>query len=187
MQLICGAYPRFYYPKGYGFYSGHVNHILHEVRSGQMTEKRIYELFHVPTFMKDVDNIFSSYRCTSGDVRRWVREDLVTSEKYKWMEEEDEYKDKSINEKIDVIISSDKELSWWSTIGTGEDIEGRNEFETNIVRAMANTIVNAGLSMYAAGEKKDKRLHRAIRQFIKDVEEEYEVLWMDELKPFMEK
>ena len=187
IKLLCGAYPRFPYPKGHGFYSGHVNCILYDTRTGKMIEKRMYELLHFPTFIKKVTSVFSLYRCTSGEVRSWARQELLEYGRHKWIEEEEEYQGKSLDEKINIIISSDSNLSWWSTIGTEEDDEGRVEFETNIVSAMANTIVTAGLSLYVAGEKKDDKFHRAIRRFIEDVEEEYEVRWMDELKPFMEK
>jgi hypothetical protein len=185
IKLLCGAYPRFAYPKGHGIYSSHVNNILHEARTGQMEEKRVYELLRFPSFIEKVNEVFALFRCEKEDVRGWVREDFENTSKYKWTEEEEDFEGKSIDEKIDMIISGDWELGWWYTIGTEDDDAGRIEFETNMVSALANTIANVALSLYTAGEKKDEKFYTAITRFMKDVEEEYEVRWMKELKSFI--
>ena len=181
IDLLCGVYPRFYYPKGHGIRS-RWNNILHTTRSGKMTEKGIYDLLDFTLFMKKIDEIFLGFRCTSQDVREWVRKDL---DKYKWVDEIDNVEEKSVDEKIEIIISFDTELNWWNTIGTEDDIEGRIDFETNMASAMANTIVNAGLSIHIAGGKKNQKLHQAITNFIKNVEKEFDVRWMEELTSYI--
>ena len=112
-------------------------------------------------------------------IREWVRKDL---EKYKWVHEIDDVEEKSVDEKIEMIISFDTELHWWNTIGTEDDVEGRIHFEINMASAMANTIVNAGLSIHIAGGKKNQKLHQAITNFIKNVEKEFDIRWMEELR-----
>jgi hypothetical protein len=173
IDLLCGVYPRFGYPKGFGIRS-RWNGILHTTRSGKMTEKGMYELLDFPSFLRKIDEIFSGFRCTIQDVREWARKDL---DKYNWDEDEDGEKTK-----IETIISLDNDLHWWSTIGTGDDVEGRIEFEENMASAMANTIVNAGLSLHIAGGKKNQKFYQAITSFIKNVENEFDVRWMEQLR-----
>lgn len=173
IDLLCGVYPRFRYPKGFGIRS-RWNGILHTTRSGKMTEKGMYELLDFPSFLRKIDEIFSGFRCTIQDVREWARKDL---DKYNWYEDE-----KTVEEKIETIISLDNDLHWWSTIGTEYDVEGRIEFEENMASAMANTIVNAGLSLHIAGGKKNQKFYQAITSFIKNVENEFDVRWMEQLR-----
>lgn len=176
IDLLCGVYPRFVYPKGFGIRS-RWNGILRTTRSGKMTEKDMYELLDFSSFLRKIGEIFSGFRCTSQDVREWARKDL---DKYNWDEDGDG--EKTVEEKIETIISLDTDLHWWSTIGTEDDVEGRIEFEENMASAMANTIVNAGLSLHIAGGKKNQKFYQAITSFIKNVENEFDVRWMEQLR-----
>ena len=162
MELICGAYPRFYYPKGTGFYSGNVNNILCETRSGEMTAEKIYNLFR--EFNGDVRRVLREFICSKEDVREWAKD----------IENDEETE-------IESIIENDYELSWWDRVGTKKNKIERKKFEQNIISAKANAIMNCALTLIKNGVKVKK-----VKEF-KLKAEEYDVVWMDELKPFMEK
>jgi len=169
VELICGAYPRFYYPKGHGFYCGNVNNILYETSSGKMTEQKMRSLLSIKTFKKEVKSVLKSFTCKKEDIREWVKEDI---DDYDWINDE-EYKDMSEEQKIEMIIENDEEFCWWNSVGTKANSERRKKFEIDIVSAKANTLVNCALSM-----KMDVKI------FVNKMEE-YEVKWMDALKPLI--
>jgi hypothetical protein len=179
VTLICDEYPRFYYPKGTGFYSGHVNNILCAARSG-LTADQITTLLDINLFVNDLGEILQSFSCSYKEVEEWAQEEIESGE-YEWIEEE--YSDKSQDEKVEKVINESDELRWWSRVGTEEDDVARAEFERNICSAKANAILNVALSTLEVDPSISKQ---KIKDFIIGMKD-FEVRWMEELQPYIKK
>ena len=180
MKMICETYPRFYYPKGNGFYSAEILRVYNEAQAGVITSERLMELLDVESFRQTMAEVFTFFTCTQKMMKKWVKEELENGE-HDWVNEYD----LSPKEKISKVIEEDEEFQWWLTVASEKkDAAKRAEFEKKMYSAKANTILTV---VFSIDEAKMFPIDKnSVKTFIRSMEE-LQVRWMDELLPFMER
>jgi hypothetical protein len=196
--MICKRkYDRFYYPKGIaGFWSAHVNEPLcrYEIKTKNPVD--FFDLLYIENFEKEVDDMCKLFTCTKTDIEIWINEiiDEKVNESHDYYVDKygkiPEQKDEEDNKyDRDFALSSSPEIHFYSTIGTGKDIVAVNEFKRQVASAIANTNMTIWFTILQ-DKNIDKKyisdFKEGMIEFINETEN-YDVYWMKELVPIIEK
>lgn len=184
VKLLCDPYTRFFYPSGLKFYSTHVHPILQDTNNRQMTPERMKDLLNIVVFNQRVKMVLDGFSCTEQQILTLIKQD-VDNGRLDWMNEDPVFASMTIDDKITTIIREDNEYNWWYSIGTGKSQNMRKNFERRIISTMANTILTAALSiMEDSPHDIDKE---EIGLFLCNLEENYNIIWVREIIPYLEK
>ena len=187
VTMLCEMYPRFFYPKGYGFYST-ICLTRFNATKGLSFEQMI-ELMNVEECKKRVDDMISFFACTQEQVLKWVEDD-INDGNYDWLDEE-EHEGKTMQEKVMEVITYENNMGWSYYVASGADEKANEEWKRNIISAIANTNLTAVLSNVENSEsvltlQEEKKVREICNVFIAEMKKE-KVQWMKELVPFIKK
>ena len=193
--IINKRYPRgFYYPKGVGFWTGHVNMPLYNYTTTTYAGKvprEFKDLIDSDAIDNDVCEIMKTFSCTQGMLDQWVDEEIASGEID--FEMDDYYQDKygGLPEKKDeddnaydreTVYKTSKEMMFWKNIG----IDGANEVaQDEFIKQLWSTIVNTNVTIWLSIVQNPVLLERYKGRLI-DFIVTVDVYWMEELIPFLE-